>query len=123
MRKVLTIRTVAVLGVALMGLVLSGSRNQTEARPAYLKQFVTQYDALAEQARQTKCNVCHFSTSKKNRNDYGRALMKHVGKNQRDFDKIGAALGIVEKEKKNGTTTFGDLIKAGKLPGTAPVSE
>ncbi len=37
--------------------------------------------------------------------------------------KIEDAFGAAEKEKSVGGETFGDRIKAGKLPGTAPEGE
>ncbi len=74
------------------------------------------------------CAVCHpkdAKEKKKARNNYGAALGKVVGKkNQTDEDKIKEALTKIEKEKSaDGTKTFGDLIKEGKLPGTDEVAK
>lgn len=120
MQNVLTLRKVSLFGAALaVAMVMSG---QAEARPQYLKAFAAKYQNLLSQAKKQKCAVCHCGKTKKMRNDYGKALMKHVGKkNQKDKAIINAALGKAEKDKKPATKkTFGDLIKAGKLPGTCP---
>lgn len=67
---------------------------------------------------------------KKDRNDYGKALIKLglTGDNYKakKADKEAFAKEIAEvlekvlKEKSAGGETFGDRIKAGKLPGTNP---
>lgn len=110
------------VGAALAAAVLLSGSRQADARPNYLKAFAKKYTNLTAQAKKVKCNVCHFGKSKKNRNDYGKALVKHLGKkNQKDKAAIDAALDKTAKEKKPGSNvTFGDLIKQGKLPGTAP---
>jgi len=123
MQKV-CLRKAVVVGFALLGAVLLTNGNRAEARPQYLKAFATKYKNLTAQAKKVKCNVCHFGKKKKNRNDYGEALMKHVGKkNQKDPKIIDKALTKTESEKKSKGVTFGSLIKAGKLPGTAPKEE
>ena len=78
--------------------------------------------------------MCHYGKSKKNRNDYGMALSKLLDKDNyktarikeepEQVDKeLTEAFTKVEKEKSVSGTTFGDLIKAGKLPGTEPAEE
>lgn len=71
------------------------------------------------------CAVCHPSKSKKDRNNYGAALTKALGaKKVKDTAKIKAALEKIGKEKSaTEGKTFGDLIKAGELPGTKEVAE
>lgn len=71
------------------------------------------------------CAVCHPSKSKKDRNNYGAALTKALGaKKVKDTEKIKKALEKVAKEKSaTEGKTFGDLIKAGELPGTKEVAE
>lgn len=97
--------------------MLSG---KAKARPGYMKAFIKKYPTVAAAAKKAKCGTCHFGKSKKNRNDYGKALGKHIGKkNQKDKKAIDAALEKAAKEKK-GDTTFGAVIKSGKLPGTNP---
>ncbi|MGB4739433.1 MAG: hypothetical protein WBH50_14645 [Fuerstiella sp.] len=57
---------------------------------------------------------------KKKRNDYGVALTKTLGeKNVKDADKIKEALTKAEAEKNADGKTYGELIKAGELPGKA----
>ena len=120
MRYTVTKRRLAVLGVAAAGILLLAVSQPVEARPMYLKAFAGKYDGLKAEATKQKCNVCHFGKTKKNRNDYGTALMKHTGKNQKSADAVAAALAKAEAEKNVKGVTFGSLIKAGKLPGTAP---
>jgi hypothetical protein len=76
----------------------------------------------------TKCNVCHIlGEEKKVRNAYGESLQKaglektFAAKVKEDeagtLKLIQAAFDKVEKEKGASGQTFGDLLKAGKLPG------
>lgn len=104
------------------------------ALPAFCKQFLQSYkeSKIGEAAAEAKCNVCHYGKSKKNRNDFGVALSKFATKAtytelKKDPDKLKAALEEafkkVEAEKSVGGDSFGELIKSGKLPGTAPEEE
>ena len=77
---------------------------------------------LAAAAEKAKCNICHVGKSKKNRNEYGKALGTLLTKKDgKDSAKIQDALekvaGMKSNSKDDGSPTFGDLIKAGKLPG------
>jgi len=89
--------------------------------------------AFSDAVAKAKCNVCHYGKTKKNRNDYGAALSKLLDKKDPDFKtaaikadpkpaekKILEAFEKVAKMKNESGKTFGDLIKAGTLPGTAP---
>ncbi|MFQ5733547.1 MAG: hypothetical protein ACE5KM_16535, partial [Planctomycetaceae bacterium] len=100
------------------GAVVLNGENSAEARPNYFsKGFVKKYPKLAGQAKKAKCYVCH-GKKKKNRNDYGKAVMKYIGKKkQKNVDAIMRALTKAESEKNADGVTFGSLIKAGKLPG------
>jgi hypothetical protein len=119
MQKMASVRRLSVLGLAAVGALLLASANQADARPQYFKAFTGKYSSVKSQATKVKCNVCHFGKKKTNRNDWGKAVMKHVGKkNQKDPKAIDAALEKAEKEKNAKGVTFGSLIKAGKLPGT-----
>jgi len=98
------------------------------ARPQYKKALDAKYPGHAKMIA-AKCDVCHFGNSKKNRNDYGMAIGGALsGKNVKDAAQIEAALGKAEGEKSprdcpgcsTEGKTFGDLIKAGELPGKAP---
>jgi hypothetical protein len=66
----------------------------------------------------TTCNICHVGMNKGRLNDYGSALGRLLGSDDiRNYEKIQQVLEKVESEK-TGTTTFGELIKEGKLPTT-----
>lgn len=110
--------------------------DQAEAIPFFNKMFQEKYagekadPAFATLVKETaKCNICHVEGEKKTvRNDYGEALKK-AGLDKAtftaDLQKMPAgaqqAQTILEKvagEKGKSGQTFGDLIKAGKVPGT-----
>ncbi len=107
---------IAIVGVAYVGMVLHFGGNTAQARPDYSKAFVAKYPSL-EAAKEAKCNVCHYGDSKKNRNEYGKAVGKAIGEaNCKDAAKITAGLVKAEGEKSSSGETFGDKIKEGKLP-------
>jgi len=124
MQKNWKFRWVTVFGLAVAGVVFVSNLKSVEARPKYFTVFKKQYPKVTE-AKKVKCNICHFGKKKKNRNDYGKALEKLVGKkNQKDIKKIKAAFKKAEKLKSSTKDkTFGDLLKDGKLPGKAPKSD
>lgn len=114
---------VLVLGVALAGGGL--------ARPAFaIKQFQDEFKSLyapdgsplAAEVERVKCNVCHVGKDKKARNAYGKALDERLDKkaDKEDKDKIRKMLeevaGLPSDPQKKDSPTFGDLLKAGKLP-------
>ena len=123
-------------GITLLcGLVVAmlvGLSGTADARPDYKKVHDKMYKEsdIAEALADAKCNACHYGKKKANRNDYGEALIK-VGLTEENYkakksDKeafakeIAEALEKVLKEKSKGGETFGERIKAGKLPGTNP---
>lgn len=64
------------------------------------------------------CAICHPGKSKKERNEYGTALSKLVKKADKDdAKKIADSVKAIESEKNAAGKTFGELIKAGMLPG------
>ena len=113
-------RGMLVTGV-LAGLAV-GFNVRVEARPAYKTQFDKVYPDVAknQDGGKTKCTVCHEEgDDKKKRNNYGEALSKNTGKNEKDEDKIKEALTKTEPEKSAiKDKTFGDLLKEGKLPAS-----
>lgn len=111
-----------VCAAVVAALVFGMAAPTAHARPKYLMAFKEAYPKLASEADTTKCNVCHFGTEKKNRNDYGMAVGEGLGaKNVMEADKIKEGLTKAEKGKSSVEgKTFGDLIKDGKLPGKAP---
>jgi cytochrome c553 len=121
-------------GALALGLLL----NHAGAIPAFKKEFEEKYvkkdssdpadKAFAETVKDAKCLLCHGKNDKgkedkKVRNAYGKALSKLLDKKKdvKNKEKIRKALDTVagEKvdEKKADSPTFGELIKAGKLPG------
>jgi len=117
-KLVLKVGLMAVAAAVAFGAVWN-TGSEAQARAQYNKAFQATYPAL-EAAKEAKCGVCHpVSDDKKVRNDYGQAFGKNVGmKNQKDAAKIEEALTAAEGEKNAAGQTFGELIKAGKLPGT-----
>jgi len=106
------------IAVAVAGLMLASAfTGGADARPGYMKEFKSKYTKVAENNKIT-CAVCHPAKSKKERNDYGKALGKAIAKNEKDAKKIGEALDKAAKEKNAKGETFGSLLEAGKLPGT-----
>ena len=120
--------------VALLAVNLAGS---AVAVPLFSKHFTKMYvdeaknKDFAAKVKAEKCNVCHYGKSKKNRNDYGVALSKLLKKNDYKTSRVKAEPKKVEEElnaafkkvaevKNKAGKTFGELIKAGTLPGTAP---
>lgn len=78
--------------------------------------------ALVAEVETAKCNVCHAGSSKKERNSYGNALADILDKKEdkKNADKIRKALETVAAmPSADGGPTFGDLLKQGKLPGSA----
>lgn len=120
MRKVLKMRAGVLFGLAVAAAVLVSSLQNAEARPNYLKDFTRQYPKVKE-AKKVKCNVCHMGKSKKNRNNYGKAVAKTLGDTKvKDSEKVKEALKKAEEEKSAiDGKTFGDLLKDGKLPASS----
>ncbi|MFM9965568.1 MAG: hypothetical protein ACKV2Q_30655 [Planctomycetaceae bacterium] len=117
-------RVVIVTGIA-AGLAM-GFSGTVEARMPYKKQFEAMYpDVVKKEGKDgaLTCNVCHESgegKTKKDRNNYGKALSKILGdKEEKDVEKIKEGLKSTEKEKSAiADKTFGDLLKDGKLPAS-----
>jgi len=100
---------------------------------AFKKEFIAVYvkadsadagdQAFAAAVKKANCNVCHVGTKKKDRNEYGKALDELLDKKAdiKNTEKIRQALETVAAKKSNpadeSSPTFGDLIKAHKLPG------
>ena len=122
MRKILF-----VFGIVLISSILLSNADTVQARLKYKKTFDKQYKELKAKVN-TNCNVCHVPKKKKSeRNNYGVAVRKALKalvdeipkKGVTDDKKIKEALTKAEKEKSAmKDKTFGDLIKAGKLPAS-----
>ncbi len=122
-------------GALILGIVLNHKHAFAVAQ--FKKEFDEKYvkkdsnvaaeKGFAEAVTTAKCLVCHGKNAagkedKKVRNAYGKALNKLLTKKDKDDkEKIRAALEKVAGEKsdpsKPDSPTFGELIKAGKLPG------
>ncbi|MCH7988036.1 MAG: hypothetical protein IID46_02675 [Planctomycetes bacterium] len=126
MLKSWKVRAAILCSFALIVVLMNLGENRVQARTQYLKQFIASNKNLEKQAKKTKCNVCHYGKKRKDRNDYGKALAKEFAKNkkkknEKDVEKIKEVFKKAAKKKSSVKgKTFGDLIKDGKLPGTAP---
>lgn len=113
--------------VAAMLLGLAGS---ADARPNYPKVLdkVEGFKKIESEAAEAKCNVCHYGKTKKNRNDFGKALIKGGLKKdaydevQKDLDKLGKLLNdhVDKLLKSEDGKAFKERIEAGKLPAENP---
>jgi len=122
-------------------IVISLGVKSATALPPINVQWHEKYSALKDEVVKTygaestaKCNVCHIAgKGKKERNAYGMAVGKFITKAQitKIKDEAGdnsekaaeetkkyilAGLSKVEGEKAADGKTYGDAIKAGKLP-------
>lgn len=94
------------------------------AIPPFGKEFDAMYvkpgSDLEAKVKEVKCNLCHEGTKKTDRNAYGMALSELLDKkaDAKNPDKIRKALETVAAKPSNGdgSPTFGELIKMGKLP-------
>ncbi|QDT66928.1 hypothetical protein [Calycomorphotria hydatis] len=116
------LRYAAATCIAFGALTMFVTPEEAQARPQYLKAFNAKYPALVDQAKTEKCGVCHYGKSKKNKDDYGKAMGSGLTKkNQKDKAEIEAALTAAESMPSSVSgKSFGDLIADGKLPGTDP---
>lgn len=104
---------VLMLALGVTGLIA----DRAEARPKYLAVFMEAYPALKEQVSQVKCQLCHPVQDKKIRTEYATLVGKGLpAKNVAANVVIQKALQAAEAEKDVNGVTYGDLIKAGKLP-------
>ena len=134
MKKVCLTLCCAMLAIGVLGSIRP---NTASAFPEFKKEFDKKYigdesndaqKSIAAAVKSAKCNVCHDpakgadgKVSKKNRNAYGEALHKFIGKkDKKDTAKILDALTKAEAMKNGDGPTFGELLKAGKLPVDAP---
>lgn len=118
-----------VVGVIAAAVLILGSGRPASAYTEFRKEFIAKYvkkdssdakdKAFAEACDKAKCNICHEGKTKKSRNPYGQALDKLLSEDDKeDAAKIKQSLEKVAamKAKKDAKATFGELLKAGKLP-------
>jgi hypothetical protein len=117
-------------------LCFSQTTPQASADKAFKDEFVAIYvkadsdkpqdKEFAAAVEKAKCNLCHVGKVKKNRNGYGKALGELLSRktDTEDKEKIQAALKKIEAKhsdpKDEKSPTFGELLKAGKLPCPEP---
>lgn len=126
-------KKVCVSFVLCLGAVVWTASSAT-ALPPFNKEWTGKYvegngnAKFVEAVGTAKCNVCHMGTSKKDRNEYGMAVSKFLTKaryNEIKDDEAAAKKYILEGldkaavEKNHAGKSFGEVIKAGELPGGA----
>ena len=120
MKKVCVCLVLAVIG-------LGFTFQSASALPPFNKEWVAKYNPGDKNAAfvEAKCNVCHAGESKKMKNEYGKAVGKYLTKakyNEIKDDEATAKKYILEglqkaEAEKGAGGAYGELIKAGKLPG------
>ena len=116
----------------ILGLIaLSVSLESASALPPFNKEWLAKYKegnsnaSFVEAVDTAKCNVCHEGTSKKMHNAYGKVVQKYLTKakyNEIKEDEAAAKKYIIEGlqkaegEKGGAGKSYGEVIKAGKLP-------
>ena len=76
-----TIRLLLLAGMLVtVGVLLFSGTQRAQARPLYCKAFLAEYSSKVPEAKAAKCFICHVGKNKKNRNDYGKAIGKTTGK-------------------------------------------
>ncbi len=122
-----------VLGAVMCVFWLARPAPEASADKAFRDQFVAVYvkpdsddpkdKAFATIVEKAKCSICHVGKVKKNRNRYGKALAELLSRktDTENKEKIQAALKKVAARHSDPndekSPTFGELIRAGKLPG------
>lgn len=98
---------------------------------AFIKEYVKEGTPLADKVAAAKCNLCHEGKGKKMRNEFGKAVSKHLKKTDfgagKKFDPKTEAVhkAIVDglnkalAEKSADGKPFGDRVKAGELPAVS----
>jgi hypothetical protein len=120
-------------GIGAWAVLASSASALPPFKKAWEDKYGSNYTDLAgsEKAVGGGCNVCHVKgADKKQRNDYGKILAKYTGgkaaatlkadksKLPEILKTLGEGFEKAEGEKSAAGQTYGDLIKAGKLPVT-----
>jgi hypothetical protein len=121
------------VSLVLVLVVIGWSVNSASALPPFNKEWMAKYvegnsnAKFVEAVSTAKCNVCHQGTSKKEHNEYGKAVKKYLTKAKYTEIKEDEAAGKkyileglqkAEAEKNGSGKTYGEMLKAGTLPGT-----
>ena len=113
--------------VVLCLFAVAWSAQSASALPPFNKEWVAKYNPGEKNAafKDAKCNVCHAGDNKKMKNEYGKAVGKYLTKaNYLKIKEDDAAakkyilegLQKAESEKSSAGKSYGELLKAGKLP-------
>jgi len=118
---------------------LFATTTEVQAIPAFAKAFQARVTDKAKNkdfvaaATAAKCNLCHFATpeskSKKQKNDFGKELGKHLSKKNYTSTRIREEAAAVNKEfdaaftkvmaaKNPSGKTYQSRVDAGQLPGS-----
>ena len=118
---------------------LFATTTEVQAIPAFAKAFKARVTDKSKNAdfvaavTAAKCNVCHFATpeskSKKQKNDFGKELGKHLSKKNYTSTRVREEAAAVNKEfdaafakvlaaKNPKGETYQSRVDAGKLPGS-----
>ncbi len=118
---------------------LLATTTEVQAIPAFAKAFKARVIDTSKNAdfvaaaTAAKCNVCHFATpeskSKKQKNDFGKELGKHLSKKNYTSTRIKEEAAAVDKEfdaafakvmaaKNPSGKTYQSRVDAGQLPGS-----
>ena len=118
---------------------LFATTTEVQAIPAFGKAFQARVTDKAKNkdfvaaATAAKCNLCHFATpeskSKKQKNDFGKELGKHLSKKNYTSTRIREEAAAVNKEfdaaftkvmaaKNPSGKTYQSRVDAGQLPGS-----
>ena len=114
--------------LVLLSVALVWCMQSASALPPFNKEWMAKYNAGEANAefKEARCNVCHAGDNKKMKNEYGKAVGKYLtkAKYQAVKDDEAAAkkyilegLQKAEGDKGGAGKSYGELIKAGKLPG------
>jgi hypothetical protein len=117
----------------LLGIIaVVAGKESALALPPFNKEWTAKYvegnsnAKFVEAVGTAKCNVCHMGASKKDKNAYGKAVSKYLTKAKYNEIKEDEAAGRkyildglqkTEGEKAANGKTFGEMLKAGQLPG------
>lgn len=111
---------------------LAWLNQDASALPPFNKEWMAKYKdgnsnaKFVEAVDTAKCNVCHMGASKKDKNVYGKAVGKYLTKAKynelKENEEAGRKYildGLQKSEGEKGPSgkTFGEMIKAGQLPG------
>ncbi|HCK40764.1 MAG: hypothetical protein CMJ72_11285 [Planctomycetaceae bacterium] len=128
-KQVLLIATSCILSCSLTQSALAVKNFQIEFYRVYkIDSKAEKPTGFAKAVLEAKCYLCHKGKKKKNRNPYGEQLEKLLDrkKDSKNPEKIAEAIQKVAKlhvdPKNKKSPTYGERIKAGKLPG-GPLEE